>query len=406
MSQDRLSHDDVSRLLAERSADARVETANKLTAEFEAGELSASERQLAEEIFRLMVRDAEVRVRQALAVNLKESAALPHDVALALAHDVDTVALPILQFSKVLTDADLIEIVRNQGVVKQVAIARRPEVSLRLADALIETHSKDVVTNLVANEGADLSERAIRLVEDEFRSDSAVRESLKGRARLPDAVAIGIMGLGASVAVQRPSLPVAERLVTMVSEQMQEHLVAAHQLSNSVAAGIVNQSRERATITLSTGAHRDDVEGLVHHLNVNGRLTASIMLRAVCVGDMAFFEAGLAELAVIPLQNVQKLVYDEGKHGFKALYSKAMLPKQLFPAFRCALDVAKENAFDGGDQDCERYCRRMIERILTQYETLGVTFDSNDLEYLLAKMSRLPEQEDVEDVAANREPGR
>ncbi|NQU55871.1 MAG: hypothetical protein HQ513_01460, partial [Rhodospirillales bacterium] len=38
----------------------------------------------------------------------------------------------------------------------------------------------------------------------------------------------------------------------------------------------------------------------------------------------------------------------------------------------------------------ERYSRRMIERILTQYGDLGVEFESEDLEYLLKKMSDLP----------------
>ena len=52
--------------------------------------------------------------------------------------------------------------------------------------------------------------------------------------------------------------------------------------------------------------------------------------------------------------------------------------------------MARENQFDGGELDRERYGRRMIERILTQYEKLGVTFASADLEYLLTKMNQLP----------------
>ena len=42
-----------------------------------------------------------------------------------------------------------------------------------------------------------------------------------------------------------------------------------------------------------------------------------------------------------------------------------------------------------GEYDRERYSRRMIERILTQYGDLGVEFESDDLEYLLAKMAQL-----------------
>ena len=57
---------------------------------------------------------------------------------------------------------------------------------------------------------------------------------------------------------------------------------------------------------------------------------------------------------------------------------------------RAAIDVARETEYDGGENDRERYSRRMIERILTQYGDLGVEFDSDDLEYLLTKMGQLP----------------
>ena len=48
------------------------------------------------------------------------------------------------------------------------------------------------------------------------------------------------------------------------------------------------------------------------------------------------------------------------------------------------MDVARET-----ENDRERYSRRMIERILTQYGNLGVEFDSDDLEYLLTNMGQL-----------------
>jgi uncharacterized protein (DUF2336 family) len=370
MATSKLTHDDVTRLLAEPSAEARAETASKLATQFGHGELSENERQLAEDIFRLMVKDAEVRVRQSLAVHLKESPAVPHDVALTLARDVDTVALPILQFSRVLTDADLLDIVRGQDVGKQVAIARRSEVSSVVSDALVDTRNQEVVSNLVANEGADISEQSLQKVVDEFGAEASIQGPLVRRAKLP--------------------VTVVERLYTMVSDQLRDHLISHHQLSGTLATDIAVQSRERATISLSAELGTDDVEGLVKHLKANNRLTPSIMLRSVCMGDMAFFEMGMAVLGKVPLVNAQKLIHDPGKLGFKALYTKAKLPDPLYPAFRCAIEVARENAYDGGELDRERYCRRMIERVLTQYEELGITFDSTDLEYLLTKLTQLP----------------
>ncbi|MTJ79538.1 MAG: DUF2336 domain-containing protein [Telmatospirillum sp.] len=370
MVKNRLTRLDVEKLLAEPSIDVRVDTAEKLASEFDSGQLSPTERRLAADILRLMVKDAEVRVREALAIHLKESEALPHDIAINLAQDVDTVALPILQFSKVLTDNDLVQIVRSQSIVKQLAITRRQTLSSEVSDALVETGNSEVVVNLVSNQGADISERSLQAIIDSFGAEGAVQDSLVRRANLP--------------------VTVAERLVTMVSDQWREHLIRHHQLAGPLAANITRQSRERATITLSAGADREDVEGLVRHLRAHHRLTPSIMLRAVCMGDMTFFEAGMAELAGIPMMNASILIHDSGELGLQALYEKTALPITLYPAFRCAIDVAAENAFDGGEQDRERYCRRMIERILTQYEMLGIAFHSKDLEYLLAKLDELP----------------
>ncbi len=103
------------------------------------------------------------------------------------------------------------------------------------------------------------------------------------------------------------------------------------------------------------------------------------------MGDLAFFEASLAVLAGIPLLNARMLIHDEGSLGFEAIYQKAGLPEALFPAMRVAVDVIKETDYDGGPNDRQRYSRRVIERILTQYENLG----SDNLEYLLRKLKQL-----------------
>lgn len=369
MAPSKLSREDVERLLSEPSADTKARTATRLAEDFNAGALSSSERKLAEDIFRIMAKDAELQVRQALAVNLKESAALPHDVAVTLARDVETVALPILQFSKALSDDDLVAIVSSQNVAKQVAIARREEVSSTLSDALAGSHNEDVIVNLVANEGAALSEESLQKIVDEFGARPQVQGSLVGRAKLP--------------------VTVAERLVTMVSTTLRDHLAQRHHLPAEVVNRLVTQSRERATITLAAGIDREDVEQLVRQLRLNGRLTPAIMLRGVCMGDMPFFEAAMAEWARIPLANAQRLIYDPGG-GFPAIYEKAGMPKPMLPAFLCAMDVARETELDGGEQDRERYCRRMIERILTQYEDLGVSIGADDIDYLLMKMDQLP----------------
>src|SRR5258708_10741356 len=91
---DTLTRADVERLLADPSPAARADMAAKVAQEFERGGLTQEERRIAEEIVRVMARDAALRVRQALAEHLKESKSLPADVARLLARDVPAGAAP------------------------------------------------------------------------------------------------------------------------------------------------------------------------------------------------------------------------------------------------------------------------------------------------------------------------
>lgn len=361
-----LSGRDIDRLLRDPSVAARSDVAGKIALQFEESALNAAERQIALDILRIMMNDAAVRVREALAHNLKASANLPRDLALALARDVESVSLPVIEFSSVLTEDDLIDIVKGSNPQKQVAVARRAVVPTRVADALLDTRNGDAVAVLVGNEGAQLSETALQRVIDDFGAEQGVQESIVRRKQLP--------------------MTVAERLVTVVSESLRDYLVAHHELPTNVAADLILESRERATVSLlAPGADDSDVLKLVRQLHENGRLTPSLILRALCTGDLSFFEASVSVLANAPIVNARTLIHDNGRLGLWSIYMRTGLPERLYPAFRVAVDVARETSYDGGERDSERRACRVIERILTQYEDLG----QDNLDYLLRKLNQI-----------------
>lgn len=362
---DHLSKEDVAKLLAEPSVENRTVLAVKVARQFETPTLTDSERRLAEDIIRVMAHDAVVNVRRSLAENLKSNPSLPRDVALTLANDVEAVALPILSVSQVLSDEDLIELVRagKSSDARQTAIAGRKTVSAAVADALIDSGSETAVAALVANAGADLREPSLNRVIDRFGASEAVQAPLVKRDKLP--------------------MTIAERLVAVVSDKLQSYLVTHHDLPAQVAADAVLQSRERATVSLLNGENDEEaLERLIAQLSRTGRLTSSLLLRALCTGDVMFFEHGLSTLSKVPVANTRMLVHDAGRLGLKSIYEKARLPSALLPAFRIAVDVLHETPYDGEEHDLERHRRRVIERILTQYEELA----QEDLDYLLGKM--------------------
>lgn len=363
--------EDVLRLKTDPSPAVRAGTAAKVAQRFNTIELAPAELALAEQIFRIMARDAEVRVREALSANLRANPRLPHDVAVSLARDVDSVALPILSASDVLTADDLLEIISSQGSPSRLdAIAGRREVDARVSDAIVQNGSETVVAKLLANPGAAIAEPTLHKVVDKYGHSEVVQEPLVHRDTLP--------------------ITIAERLVTRVAEHLRTHILANHKVSADIALELVLQSRERATVGLAMGVSEESLKALVAQLQDNNRLSASLVLRAICMGNLRFFEHAVAALADLPIDNARRLIHDPGYRGLQSVWTKARLSEGCYPAVQAAMSVIAQTELDGRDLDPERYSRRIIERILTQYESIGVEFDNDDLEYLLAKVTQVP----------------
>ncbi len=361
-----LSKEDVSRLMIQPSTKARVEVAAKLGHTLEDAGLSETELVLAQDIIRHMAADIAVDVRASLARSVKNAKKLPHDVALRLAKDVEEVSLPVLEFSTLFTDEDLISIVKSHSPEKQEAIARRETVSEEVSSVIVEEGAEEAVSTLVSNKNAHIPDKSLERVTERFADNQIINSNLVKRDHLP--------------------LAVAERLVGRVSDALKDYIVAHHALPQSVVSDVISQSREQSTVSLlGISKNEDDIEKLVQQLKETDRLTPSLIIRALCVGDIPFFEASMAVLAGIVLHNARILIHDAGKLGLKSLYDKTGLPQGMFPIIRVALEVVKELQMDGEEYAQARYRAQVIERILTQYQD----FNADDLNYLLDKLSDL-----------------
>jgi len=379
-----LTDADINSLVRGATPDERAIAASKLCRRVAEGGLSVEDREVAHEILRVMAADAAALVRRALAVTLKSSEVLPHDLALKLAHDVESVATPVLTFSPVFTDEDLIEIIRFSGPVRQIAIAKRSSLSEAVTAAIVEHGAEAAVTAACANDNATFSEASLQKAISRFASSQDLLSAVAYRRALP--------------------LAVAERLVNLVGEQVRDHLVNHHGIAPETAVQIAVGARERATIDMVDEAGRTaDVEQFVTHLASQGRLNASILLRALAHGHMTFFEWGIAELAKVPHHRTWLMIHDAGPLGLRAIYDRAGMPSRLFPAFRVAVDTFHSMEFDGGSSDHRRFQERMLERFLTQPSPAP----REDLDYLLDKMDRMdkavrsPKRAEAKDAMAD-----
>lgn len=339
-----LTSQDIQQLIKEPSATMRSRIAEKVTTGYNSGLFNETEKLLALEIFRLLLKDTETRVRKVLAEQLKHNISVPHDVIYALAQDVPEVSVHVLEHSFVLTEQDLLTLVQaTREVPKLRAIARRESVSKSLSHALIETRALEAVREVVANRNAVLAETALDLLLEEFSREHDVLEELVYRGGLPYAF--------------------AEKLFTLVSDSLRKALTRRYRLSFHVVEEATERARETASLQfLSPWMSQQEITQLVDQMYRGKRLTSSVVIRSLCIGDLRFFEASLAKLAGVPVANARILILDPGPLGFKALYDSAQLPEAFYPAVKLMVRLALDETEYGTYRTAD-FGQRMMERI-------------------------------------------
>jgi uncharacterized protein (DUF2336 family) len=371
-----LTQDDIRRLIRGDTPEARANVAHKICRRIDTMELTPEEQESARQILDLMCNDAVVLVRRALAVTLRNSPKLPRDIAIKLAKDIDVIAVPVLKNSPVITDEDLVEIVLSGSPEKQIAIAQRPTLGEGLTEVITLYGSKQAVEACALNEGAAFSDDAYAGLLKRFANDDDIKRAVISRSSLPTHV--------------------TEKLVSLVTGELFDTLVNKHELPPQLAIEIASGARERATLDLVEQAGlSSDPPRFVQQLHLNGRLTPSLIMRALCLGHMSFVEHALAELAGIPRSKAWLMIHDAGTLGLKTIFERAGLPSGMFTAFRLAIDIYHKTEMDGGPDDRNRFRQKMVERVLTQFQAIPRA----DLEYLLDKLDALDDARERGDVA-------
>lgn len=307
-----------------------------------AAELSDDERRDLEGLLKHAVNDAELAVRVALAGGLRRSRHLPREIALILTEDALTVAQPILEESPALSDGDLISILSECDGRKQVCIARRAAQSAAVAGAIVASGNAAAVAALIENDTV-LDAALLCLVLDRYSRFETVKAAMASRRDLPAEVCARLRKLVPHLVRQVPVLD-----------------------------GEVGTPPSRS--------------GRLHvaKLHLDGQLTPSLVLQALCGGDIRFAEDAMAEISGLSAEKAGFLIHDASPFGLKAIYRRCAFPEALFPAFRVAIDLVDEREFEVDARDAEAFADHVVERILEKYRELEVC----DLDYLLVKLGR------------------
>ncbi len=368
MAEDKLNKQDVASLAQATNIANKTTIARKVSAYYAGKPISSQAIHLAEDIFRIMIRDTELKVREVLSNSLKNCVNLPQDVVTAIINDSDSVAIPFLQYYASLTKEDLIKLLNAQEISRQKAIAKRSALPAEVSHYIAERCSDEVVGELISNEEAEIKENTFETIISKYSDHDDIKKRLVYRSELP--------------------VSIIEKIVDKLSYKLKAYLMLHHNLSKDLASNLVEEVKEKITLSISEEYSSDkQIEELVHQLYKANRLTSGLVVRAVCLGDLKFFEYALVYLSETPIAEVRKILFStQADFMIRNLLRKAFIPKSVFPAIFSALKIIREIRFDCAQTNRKAFGHKVVERILS-FTQNNDELSADDIKYLVSKIN-------------------
>ena len=357
-------------LAREKSASSKTELAAIVDSLFEdrGAALSDREKSLMFNIIQNLVREVEVSVRKKLSEKLADDPDIPRELAKTLASDQLDVAYPILTKSKVLQDEDLVEIIRQRTEEYHLAIALRADISESVTSALVETDNINVVTRLLKNDSAKISQATMEYLVDQSKRVDTFQDPLLHRSDLSEGL--------------------AKKMFMWVSAALRSHIVERYEINAETVDRLLEQAaHEGYEATLAEKS--EPASELVKSLRERGMITPEMLVQTLSDGEIPLFLAILSDLTKLNDVLIRRIVFEKGGEGIAIACRAIDLPEFDFATiFRKSRRVAPGRA---------KATREEVNVILDMYRSIAieearkvVELWRHDKDYLAAIRDLLP----------------
>jgi len=285
------------------------------------GEEAAQVREQTISTLEVLAEDQLPTVRAILSEALKDSLEAPKHVIVALAKDAEEiVASPVLEYSPLLSETDLLEIIASGVATGSLpAIARRQDIGEDVSEAVAVSLEIPAVAALLANKSARIREETLDQMIEQAEGIETLHEPLVMRVDL--------------------SMRAMRRIAGFVAASLVEKLVEKNDLSPALEKELKKNIKDR----LDDGGKLDAAdekksEKRAKKLWSSGRLDEEAMQAAVDGKELVFVQAGLSLMSGVKIETVRSILNSRKGKVVTALCWKAKLSMRL--AIKIQTDIA------------------------------------------------------------------
>ncbi len=307
--------------------------------------------EMALKIVAILARDDLPRVRAVIAEELKQASNIPKPLVMQLARDVEEmVAAPVVEYSPLLNDSDLIDLVTSGLAGKAlIAVARRRAVSKPVSKAVYDTHSVEAVQALLDNATADIADETMESIAESATERPEWHGPLVDRDNLPVRVVLRVAGFLSSAMLE----VLVKRNKNLEPEQLEE-------LKTTVRDRIARGDFPDDAVPFESAEDR------AKRMHQKDRLNEKVLRKAMKAGEHAFVRHALVLMSGLPRPQVQRMLNDHNPMAVAALSKKAGLTMKTAEIVQKRIARIKPNLMlqarpDGGYPLTEADVERMLE---------------------------------------------
>ncbi len=271
---------------------------------------------LINDVFMVLIADAERDIRLRLADSLAEARWAPSALVNTLALDDIEIARPLIARSPVLSDPDLIQLLVMATLEHQIEVARRPELASAVVRAILDKGEPVVLTALAGNESARIDAEGMAELVTASRHIASLRAPLARHPRL--------------------NARLAHTLFAWVGEALRQEIGARFVIDPAALEAAVDAAVGRAYAgrdAIPTGAvDRQEMETrLIAKLQAAGQLRPGFLLKSLREGKLYLFELALAALAHLRTDTVRDACASDRPERVALLCAGVGIDRSVFP---------------------------------------------------------------------------
>ncbi len=303
------------KLAKDKTEESYKQLANEVADIYNNETLTEDEYKIANDILFVLLQQAEIDLREALAERLSVQDNIPQELVLRLAYDDISVASHVILNSRVLSDLDLMGLIKKQGEDYWQVIAQRKDLSTPISSSLAEVDDVDTLLHLIKNSSTVLSDDSMLTL-----SRSALRSE---KMHVP--------------LLNRPEVnnEVALNLYMYVSRSLRHKILDTYNINREQ----LDKTLESLLVELHSACYdewdvTDDMITLAQSFLERNEISSGLLIKTLRRGQLAFFVALMSIWLDMDINKMrQTMKGDDGKSFAIACRSLGIVKSEFATIF-------------------------------------------------------------------------